>query len=268
MPRVQGCWANVLDDCDGPLSAEHLMSVAIFAAAEGMPNNRRGRLVRRVTVRNAHHIPDGEYTVEQLTANILCRHHNNSTSELDEEGGRFARAIENWTQTNAARGWLPLADLNRRSGIAGPTWNRRAFEVDGPRLERLFLKLAINNAFLFGQLPIGGPDAEPAWPTRELVEMVYGRRPITRPAGLFYLATVGDQYELAQESFAPLYWDNGRHREGCVWMFRTMTIGVQFTTQQMPERMFDRVEALRGSTRLQPFNELNSPHNVALRLRW
>jgi len=268
MSKVEGCWANVLDACDGPLSAEHLMSVAIFAAAEGMPNNRRGRLGRRFTVRNAHHIPDGEYTVEQLTANILCKYHNNSTSELDEEGGRFARAIENWSRTESERSCLPLAALNRRHRVDGPTWNCRAFEVQGPRLERLFLKLAINNAFLFNQLPIGGPEAAPGWPTRELVEMVYGRRPLTRPSGLFYLATIVTEYQLDEESFAPVYFDNGHYHEGCVWMFRTMTIGVQFTKQKLPERMFDKVEQLRGCSRLQPFNEINSPNNVAIRLRW
>jgi hypothetical protein len=257
MPKTEGCWANVLDDCHGPLTAEHLMSVAIFAAAEGTPNNRSGRIVRRVRVSGGHHIPDGEYTVEELTADILCRHHNNSTSELDEEGGRFARAIESSTRTRSERSWLPQL-----------TWNRRTYEVDGSRLERLFLKLAINNAFLDGRLPIGGPDAQPGRPTRELVEMVYGRRPIARPAGLFYLATVGTQYKLDNETFAPIYFDNSRYREGCVWMFRTMALGVQFTTKHLPERMFDKVEALRGVTRLQPFNAMDSALNVVVRLRW
>jgi hypothetical protein len=135
-------------------------------------------------------------------------------------------------------------------------------------LERLFLKLAINNAFLDDGLPIGGPDAAPGWPTRNLVEMVYGRRPVTQPAGLFYLATIGTQYKLDQETFAPIYFDNGRYREGCIWMFRTMALGVQFTNEHLPERMFDKVDALRGVTRLQPFNAIDSPQNVVLRLRW
>jgi hypothetical protein len=188
---------------------------------------------------------------------MLCRHHNNSTSVLDEEGGRFARAIESWSRTRSDRSWLPHV-----------TWNQRTFEIDGPRLERLFLKLAINNAFLDGGLPIGGPDAAPGWPTRNLVEMVYGRRPVTQPAGLFYLATIGTQYKLDQETFAPIYFDNGRYREGCIWMFRTMALGVQFTNEHLPERMFDKVDALRGVTRLQPFNAIDSPQNVVLRLRW
>jgi hypothetical protein len=255
MPMTPGCWANVLDDCDGPLSAEHLISVAIFAAADGMPNNRKGRLARQVTVQGGHHLPDGQMPVRDLTADILCRHHNTSTSDLDEVGGRFARAIENWNTTKCERSWLRQI-----------TWNRRTYEVDGPLLERLLLKLAVNNAFLNG-LPIGGPDAQAGWPTRELVEMVYGRRPIVRPAGLFNLSMVGQQFDFA-EKFTPIYFDNGRYLEGCVWMFRTLIFGVQFTMEQLPARVFDRVPTLRGTARLQPFNALNSPLNVELRLRW
>jgi hypothetical protein len=83
--RNPGCWANALDDCRGALTAEHLISVAVWAVPEG-------------------------------------------------------------------------------------------------RLQRWFFKTAINNAF-GGDLPIGAPHAQPGWPTTELVEMVFGLRPIERPAG-------------------------------------------------------------------------------------
>jgi len=121
---------------------------------------------------------------------------------------------------------------------------------------------------MFGAgLPIGGPDARPGWPTRELVETVYGRRPVVRPAGLFFLAREGQEMDLA-ERFTPIHFDNGRYREGCVWIFRGLVIGVQFTAEPLPPRMFDAVPALRGMTRLQPFNGIDSPRNVYIRLRW
>jgi len=151
-------------------------------------------------------------------------------------------------------------------------WARRTYEVSGPLLERLLLKLAINNAFRDGGLPIGGADAQPSWPTRELVEMVYGRRPIVRSAGLFNLSRVGQKLDFA-ETFIPIYFDNGRYREGCVWMFRTLALGVQFTPERLPARMFNKVPTIRGTTRLQPFNGMNSGiknlprHGVKLALK-
>lgn len=256
MAKVDGCWANVLDDCNGPLSAEHLVSVAIFQAMAGMPNNRAGRVNRVVQLRGHHLLPDGSYRLEDLTANILCRHHNNITSPLDQAGGDFARALEQWGRIDRERGWLRV------------NWDRRVVWVDGPRLERLTLKLAINNAFLDERLPIGGEDARPGWPTRELVEMVYGLRPITKPVGLFLLSQVGDEHNF-EEVFSPTYFDNGRSIEGCVWRFLTLAIGVQFTPQELPERMFDAHPPLRGLVRLDRFNALSSgPTNVELRLRW
>ncbi|MBX3157643.1 MAG: hypothetical protein KF773_16845 [Deltaproteobacteria bacterium] len=262
MSMIEGCWANVLDNCErrpgstDDLTGEHLMSVAIFAAADGMPNNRSGRVGRVVTVRGGHHLADGPVPVGELTADILCFHHNNSTSPLDEEGGRFVRAIENWNRVNAERGSQPPQ-----------TWPQQVFGVNGPLLERLFLKLAVNSMFGDGGLPIGGPDARAGWPTRELVEMVYGRRAVGKPAGLFFLARVGQQMDF-EERFVPIHFDNGRYREGCVWIFRTLVIGVQFTPDPMPARMFDAVPALRGMTRLQPFRGINSASNVELRLNW
>lgn len=255
MPKTEGCWANILDDCDGPLTGEHLISVAIFAPAAGKPNNRSGRLKRRGSASGGHHIPDGPTAVRDLKAPILCEHHNGFTNELDNEGGRFARALEAWSLAQSQRNWLPV------------TWAKRTYEVNGPLLERLLLKLAINNAFLDGGLPIGGVGARPGWPTRELVEMVYGIRPIVRPAGLFNLSIVGQKLTF-NETFTPIYFDNGRYREGCVWMFRELALGVQFTTERLPERTFDGVPTLRGTTRLQPFNGFGSGENVELRLRW
>jgi hypothetical protein len=62
-------------------------------------------------------LPDGTRQLRDLTAPILCRYHNNSTSDLDNEGGRFARAIESFMATNAQREWLPRVRWNLRRYI-------------------------------------------------------------------------------------------------------------------------------------------------------
>lgn len=50
MPRNDGCWANVLDDCRGLLTGDHTISVAVWPGVTGQ-QNRRGRLGQHVDVR-------------------------------------------------------------------------------------------------------------------------------------------------------------------------------------------------------------------------
>jgi hypothetical protein len=257
MARVEGCWANVLDDCDGPLTGEHIVSVAVWSPVPGMPNNRKGKLPRVVTVGGGPGLlTPGPTTVRHLTSDILCERHNNTTNDLDEVGGRFARAVEELDRVDQARRWAP--NLN---------WAWHTIEVDGPRLQRWFLKTIINNAV--GQaLPIGA-GAAPGRPTRELVEMVYGRRPIAFPQGLFCVARVGNQHSFG-EGFQTIFIDQNRqHLVGALLVFRTLVFGFNFETSRMPPELFDKQAELRGSSIIQPFNELNFDRtNVALRLRW
>ncbi|MDQ3367224.1 MAG: hypothetical protein M3680_17510 [Myxococcota bacterium] len=143
MAKNSGCWANALDHCRGSLTGEHLISVAVWAVREGQRANRKNKLRRQVRIDGDPRRAGKSHTtnVRGLTADILCEHHNNSSNALDEEGGRFARAIEDWHRANKARSWAPR--LN---------WNRRTCTVNGPLLERWFLKTAINNAFVHGDL--------------------------------------------------------------------------------------------------------------------
>jgi len=265
VPKNPGCWANALDDCRGPLTGEHRISVAVWAAPKGQPNNRKSRMKRRLTFEQWN---DDEQTravrelsLANLTERVLCDHHNGSSNDLDDEAGRFARAIEQWAATKKERDWLPKV-----------RWNLRSYQVDGPLLERWFLKSAINGLFGETDLPIGSPDAKPGRPTAELVEMVYGRRPVAREAGagIFLLTAVGREHRLEDEQFSLTYFDrNGTHWAGCVFSFRTLRFGVHFEARKMSPRTFDALPELRGSEILQPFNAMDSGStNIEVRLRW
>lgn len=263
MAKNPGCWANVLDDCKGPLTAEHTLSVSIWAVPEGQPNNRDSRLRRQVTMIE----PSGQSTtksVRRMTRDILCEHHNNSTNDLDTEGGRFARALEQ----------LSIIDGQRRKVMhpAAPrvAWNLRSLPVNGALLERWFMKTVINHAF-GRSLPIGGDSAPPGWPTRELVEMVYGRRPVDHGAGsgLFVMAAVGDDVDIGERFVLQPYDRENRFIAGCLVSFRTLMFGLNFEPGRIPNGAFDKLLGLRDTQIVQPFHAMNfDVTNVEVRLHW
>lgn len=191
MAKVDGCWANVLDDCDGPLTAEHLVSVAVWEPAAGAKDNRDARLQREVTVRGGpDQSPPTTVPLEELTAHILCRHHNSSSHALDEAGGEFRRALREY-----------MDEIVLRHEIPGRPRTALRRTVHGPLIERWFLKTAINNAVRF-KMPIGSSNASPGQPSRELAELVYGERSIQRPIGLCSLQWVGNQINFGNEEFS------------------------------------------------------------------
>lgn len=141
------------------------------------------------------------------------------------------------------------------------------FEVDGPLLERWFLKTIINMAV--GQsLPIG-LGAAPSRPTMELVEMVYGRRPIASPRGLFCVARPGNEHSFGEGFQSIFIHQHKRYLIGGLLAFRTMVFGFNFEDARIPPQLFDKMPAFQGSSVIHPFKELKFENtNVSLRLRW
>ncbi len=256
MAKVDGCWANSLDNCEGELTGEHLISVAVWEPAEGGKDNREGKLAKQVTMRGGPG-STGAVTmpVEDLVAHVLCRHHNNATHDLDEAGGNFRRAFRNYYAALDAR-----TDVRRR-------WPAHRVTVHGPPVERWFLKTAITNAIRF-DMPIGAPDARRVRPTPELVEMVYGRRPVQRPIGLCALQWISNTMDFGEE-FSFVYWDrNSTHIAGCLVRFRKFLFVVKLEAYDTPEEVFQRALGQPSAAVLQPFRGMNSNVNVELHINW
>lgn len=220
MPKNQGCWANDLDNCRGPLTGEHLLSASVFRPTrrEGAEPNRAARLGEEITVTTTD--ANGErtsrdLTVRRYTQHILCERHNNDTANLDEAGGALVRAIGNVFATHESR-------RHYRS----LRWNRRTYEVDAALVERWLMKTAINHAFDRG-LPIGRADARAGWPTRELVEMVYGIRdvPASDGPGMFHLLVPGT-FEDRRDKFDLALYEQRGCVAGAMFGFRTFLFGV------------------------------------------
>lgn len=136
MTKVDGCWANVLDDCEGELTGEHLISVAVWEPTAGC-DNRESKLDKQVTV---HGGPAGSESatmpLKDLVAHVLCRHHNNCTHDVDEAGGKFRKALASY---------FDALDVRDR----GKKWPSQRWAVHGPHLEQWFMKTAITNAIRF-----------------------------------------------------------------------------------------------------------------------
>lgn len=76
----------------------------------------------------------------------------------------------------------------------------KTIDIDGIRIERLFLKMAINQCINKGR-PIGSPDGSRGRPNDELVAMTFGRRPVVRPCGLWALP-VPLRIQMPREEYA------------------------------------------------------------------
>ena len=175
-PRiVKGCWAASLGDCEGGLSREHIVSQSLFP---------RGN----VTVQGLHWCRDEPKTVglASLTANILCRKHNSVLSDLDT-------AVKDTFETFEES--LRLQEV--RSKLRLRSYAIKRFTIDGPLLERWFLKTLINIGFE-GDRIIGEGTHAPGQPSDELVRIAFGRAQFRPKAGLYTAARPGESIALRQ----------------------------------------------------------------------
>jgi hypothetical protein len=263
------CWASALRDCSADISEEHLISVAAWRS-KSAKNNRAGRKSRMVNVQlpAGAALPSGLHRVSDVTDRILCRHHNNTSSPLDQCSGSFRDAIDRWRETRDFR----LQTMRS----AGRWWQRKQFErrpveyvVDGPLLERWFIKTVINGAVRLG-LPIGDSGAATNRPTLELCEIVFGQKNPPGHIGLYAAAAEGDKLTM-QEEFSILHWDvGGTHIGGALMQFRTHRFAVNLVDKQIQQDFARSVPEWGGMTFLRPLNELNSGDGVktAIRFKW
>jgi hypothetical protein len=172
---INGCWATSLEDCEGKISREHLVSQSLFP--EG-----------NITVSGLHWCKDGPKTVglAALTGKILCQKHNSELSELDTTVKQAFETFDESMQLFQAR-----SKLQRRR------WTIKTFNIDGALLERWFLKTLINLSH-GGQWIIGEGSHAAGLPNDELVRIAFGKATFREKAGLYTAAQDGEQVTLRQ----------------------------------------------------------------------
>lgn len=201
-----GCWAADLGDCDGKLSGEHIVSAGLWSGPW-------------LTVEGGPWGTPRELGLANLTAKILCRRHNSRLSEADTAGADAFAAIT-----------ASIALTNARKSIPAQPWMRHGFSVDGPGLERWFLKTAINVAIFLKREPPWAHDPKHGLPPRDVVEMAFGIRPVPRPFGLYTVAAVGDPIVSKEEVRCHMLYAKGKRVAGATFVFRGFEFMLNLTS--------------------------------------
>jgi hypothetical protein len=121
------CYLRDTRDCSIQISREHVLSASILRQLGGV-----------IVISGVPWLAPGEtmnLTVDNLTAKILCKRHNEALSPLDAEAGRFFSILENL-----------LIDFNLEKTSRYPLYDL----VSGSMLELWMLKVATGAFFSFG----------------------------------------------------------------------------------------------------------------------
>jgi len=166
------CWAACIGDCSDKISAEHIFTEGLF-------------LENEVKVKGFSWCLD-EFKaigVATLVKKVLCTFHNSSLSETDNAAIGLIKAIRSTVEL-----------YNERATLGPQAWQVQEFLVDGPKLERWFLKTFITFAY-GGKFLIGGDSVQPGTPSAARVETAFGMRRFPPGAGLYLLGDEGEQIQ-------------------------------------------------------------------------
>lgn len=207
------CWAASLSDCDRKMSREHVVSKCLFESDEIMVHGFHWCLGEPKKI-----------GLSSLVAKILCKKHNSDVSDLDSAALDAFNAFRQAIHLNNVRGKMKRP----------PVWSVKRFEIDGPRLERWFLKTLINLSF--GREWIIGWGSHPEGTvSTDLVETAFGLRQFANGAGLYMAARAGDQIDsMDRVSFTPM--TEGKNLVAGRFNFR----GYTFFLSLLPEK-FDKL---------------------------
>jgi hypothetical protein len=116
---IRKCFLHRLQDCDGGISGDHILSRAVLAELLNTKVNLHSTRI------------SGEFRLDSdtLKTNSLCRRHNSAFSRVDSEAARFVRAFRS-------------IHNNLSSGLYDT--ENRVFLFSGIDIERWLIKTIIN----------------------------------------------------------------------------------------------------------------------------
>jgi hypothetical protein len=205
------CWAECLGDCSDEQSREHIVSESLFLNETiDVTGFAWCKTTKRIGIAN-------------LTAKILCRHHNSQLSPVDEGGVQAFAAFRELTR---------ISEMRRRLRSRFNTVAKH--QIDGALLERWLLKTLINLSY-GGERPIGRNGRTPGKPTDELVKIAFGLEPFPGRAGLSFVVKPGMQM-LSSETFtgAPLVKEDIQRIEGGIFIFRGFPMILYLEPEGLP----------------------------------
>jgi hypothetical protein len=149
--------------------------------------------------------------IANITAKILCERHNSALSPVDAAG---ASAFQTLTRS--------IELVHARRFVGGP-WMLQWFGINGPLLERWFLKTAINVSFVVRASPTWELPHEPGEPPPLLVRAAYGQEELPRPMGLYAAARVGQSIASREEVVVETLWRRETQVGAAFFYFRGFT---------------------------------------------
>jgi len=181
LPVASDCWAASLGDCAEKITREHVVSQCLFETEAIMVQGFKWCLnePKRIGLAN-------------LVAKILCKRHNEGLSDLDTAALNAFNVFREGIRLNQVRGRLkkPIC------------WNVKRLEINGPLLERWLLKTLIN-------LSVGGEwlmgSGFKGIPSKDLVEIAFGKRQFEHGAGLYVAGRAGQRIDsMDRVNFTPM----------------------------------------------------------------
>ena len=145
------CWAKSLGDCSNRISGEHLFTAGLF---EGDKLSIQGMEWCKTEVK--------EVGKKSLVKNVLCTTHNSRLAILDDEAIHAFKIFQDSVKLQQVRNQMKAR-----------YWTVEHWKIDGPLLERWFLKTLITLA-CEGEQKIGPDSGEVGQPTPSLVRIAYG----------------------------------------------------------------------------------------------
>jgi hypothetical protein len=163
------------------MSAEHYWTRSLFLSSmvtvEGLPY-ADGKTVEK-------HIDD-------LVTNVLCKQHNSELSPLDTALSDLANALREMARLGQVRGQITKKKY----------WPSTRFVVDGPKIEKCMLKMALNCSKV---LRVADKWTPPTW----LPEVIFGKRDLPEGVGLALVARVGETFGEEERFYVGFARSNG-----------------------------------------------------------
>lgn len=207
------CWAECLGDCSDEQSGEHIVSRGLFSDVVSVQGFSWCKEPRQIGI-------------NKLTKNILCTHHNNTLSPVDQA------AIDAF---NVFREATRLGNV--RQTLEERRWSVAQFQIDGAGLERWFLKTLINVA-AGGKEKIGPRSTEPGKPSCDLVEIAFARRRFVNGGGLHGAGEVGETINSEDRvTFTPLFDPTSEFVLAGAFFFRAFRFMLALDEAGFPERL-------------------------------
>lgn len=180
---MKKCWANKYSSCNGKLSREHYISQSIFE-----------QQLIYVSGFSWCKGEEKEVSIANLTKKVLCEHHNNRLSKVDDAGINAIRVFEQL---------IPQTYRKTQTPPDSPI-------IDGLNFERWLLKTAINLTYQCDMhIGVCMTDSIPGEPAPYLLQVVFGDLPFTHKMGLYALCyETLEKFRVGSISFTPIHKDN------------------------------------------------------------